>query len=32
MTPSTVSPDARNTFESTVGGYTVGGRAHSLSA
>jgi thiosulfate dehydrogenase [quinone] large subunit len=32
MTTSTVSPDTRNTFESTIGGYTVGGRAHSLSA
>ncbi|ELZ12976.1 DoxX family membrane protein [Natrinema thermotolerans] len=32
MTASPISTDARNTFESTVGGYTVGGRAHSLSA
>ncbi|WP_436906753.1 DoxX family protein [Halosimplex marinum] len=32
MTASTISPDTRNTFESTIGGYTVGGRAHSLSA
>ncbi|WP_049922897.1 DoxX family protein [Halopiger djelfimassiliensis] len=31
MTASTLSHDARNTFESTIGGYTVGGRAHSLS-
>ncbi|WP_415383062.1 DoxX family protein [Halosimplex sp. TS25] len=32
MTAATTSPDTRNTFQSTVGGYTVGGRAHSLSA
>ncbi|MGQ3412104.1 DoxX family membrane protein [Natrinema sp. LN54] len=32
MTTSTISPDSHNTFESTVRGYTVGGRAHSLSA
>ncbi|MFB6140272.1 MAG: DoxX family protein [Halosimplex sp.] len=32
MTTSTISPDTRNTFESTIAGYTVGGRAHSLSA
>ena len=32
MTSSAISPDVRNTFESTVGGYTIGGRAHSLSA
>ncbi|ODR79753.1 DoxX family protein [Haladaptatus sp. W1] len=32
MTASTISPDTRNTFESTIGGYTVGTRAHSLSA
>ncbi|WP_225336552.1 DoxX family membrane protein [Halomicrobium urmianum] len=32
MTASPISTDARNTFESTIGGYTVGGRAHSLSA
>ncbi|ELZ29879.1 hypothetical protein C474_12621 [Halogeometricum pallidum JCM 14848] len=32
MTSSAISPETRNTFESTVGGYTVGGRAHSLSA
>jgi len=32
MTASTTSPDTRNTFESTIGGYTVGGRVHSLSA
>ncbi|WP_135535936.1 DoxX family membrane protein [Halostella pelagica] len=32
MTTSTLSPETRNTFESTIGGYTVSGRAHSLSA
>jgi len=32
MTASTISQDTPNTFESTIGGYTVGGRAHSLSA
>ena len=34
MTAPTISPNIRtsNTFESTIGGYTVSGRAHSLSA
>ncbi|WP_436923583.1 DoxX family protein [Halosimplex amylolyticum] len=32
MTAATTSPDTRNTFQSTIAGYTVGGRAHSLSA
>jgi len=32
MTAATTSADTRNTFESTIGGYTVSGRAHSLSA
>ncbi len=32
MTSNNVTPETRNTFESTVGGYTVAGRAHSLSA
>ncbi|QLK25637.1 DoxX family protein [Natrinema zhouii] len=32
MTASTISPETHNTFKSTISGYTVGGRAHSLSA
>ncbi|WP_135805830.1 DoxX family membrane protein [Halorussus marinus] len=32
MTTSTLNPDSSNTFTSTIGGYTVSGRAHSLSA
>ena len=32
MTANTITPESSNTFSSTVGGYTVRGRAHSLSA
>ncbi|WP_435180921.1 DoxX family protein [Halorussus sp. AFM4] len=32
MTATTSTPETSNTFTSTVGGYTVRGRAHSLSA
>jgi len=32
MTASTINPEPSNTFTSTIGGYTVRARAHSLSA
>ncbi|WP_158058775.1 DoxX family protein [Halorussus halophilus] len=32
MTTRTLTPETSNTFTSTIGGYTVRGRAHSLSA
>ncbi|UPW02088.1 DoxX family protein [Halorussus gelatinilyticus] len=32
MTTNATTPESSNTFESTIGGYTVHGKAHSLSA